>query len=57
MSASDKDRLADVNATTVQPSDPDIWAARKKNNVRLGWLVGAVVMAVFFLAIWRLRIT
>lgn len=57
MSASDKDRSADVNATPVQPSDSDVWDNRKKNNVRLGWLVGAVVMAIFFLAIWRLRIT
>jgi hypothetical protein len=56
MSESDKDSLAPVN-TEAASSAPDVWADRKKNSIRLGWICGAVVMAVFFLAIWRLRIT
>ncbi|GEM_PF-2055145 len=57
MNASDHSLSAPVNTAGTPSSAPDIWAARRKNNIRLGWLCGAVVMAVFFLAIWRLRIS
>ena len=57
MSAPDHSLTAQVNTEPTPSSAPDAWAARRKNNIRLGWICGAVVMAVFFLAIWRLRIS
>ena len=43
----------------VQPGqvNPTDLANRQKNNVRLGWVCGAIAMAVFSLALWKIRIT
>ena len=37
------------------PQDRDVWAQRQRNNVRLGWLFGAVALALFFVALWKYR--
>ena len=36
-------------------ADPDAQDQRQRNNVRLGWVFGAVALALFFLALWQYR--
>ena len=45
-----------------QPDSPhplrvarDVWAQRQRNNARLGWVFGAVALALFLLALWQYR--
>jgi hypothetical protein len=39
-----------------QPSPArDEWASRRANNVRLGMILGGVVLALFLVAIWKYR--
>lgn len=35
--------------------DPQEWEKRKASNVRLGWIVGLVVVLMFFGALWKYR--
>jgi hypothetical protein len=35
--------------------DGEVWAQRRRNNVRLGWFFGAVAIALFFVALWKYR--
>ncbi len=35
--------------------DPQIWAQRQRNNVRLAWVFGALAVALFFVALWKYR--
>lgn len=37
------------------PNHSDEWAARRASNVRLGLILGAVVLALFLIAIWKYR--
>jgi hypothetical protein len=43
--------------TQLTQADLPEWAGRQKRNVRLGLICGAIAMAVFLLAIWKIRIT
>ena len=42
---------------TPHPSgtDAEVWAQRQRNNARLGWVFGAVALALFLLALWQYR--
>lgn len=42
-------------ATPATAHDPQIWAQRQRNNVRLAWVFGALAVALFFLALWKYR--
>lgn len=35
--------------------DPQEWDKRKTANARLGWLVGVIVLLMFFGALWKYR--
>lgn len=35
--------------------DPQEWDRRKGANVRLGWMVGVIVLLMFFGALWKYR--
>jgi hypothetical protein len=35
--------------------DPDTWALRRRNNVRLGWMFAALAVVLFLVAIWKYR--
>jgi len=37
------------------PTDTDVWAQRRRNNVRLGWALGAVAVAIFLIAVLKYR--
>ncbi len=41
--------------TTKPKLDPQEWEKRKSANARLGWVVGAIVLAMFFGALWKYR--
>jgi hypothetical protein len=36
-------------------ADSEEWASRGASNVRLGLILGAVVLALFLIAIWKYR--
>ena len=36
-------------------ADADYWAAKRASNVRMGWKVGAVVVLIFLVALWKFR--
>jgi len=46
-----------VATEATRQADLPEWAGRQKNNLRLGLICGAIAMAVFLLAIWKIRIT
>lgn len=33
----------------------EVWAARKRNNVRLAWAFGGLALFLFVMALWKLR--
>ncbi|MBP8286031.1 MAG: hypothetical protein KAX57_04240 [Rhodoferax sp.] len=35
--------------------DPQEWEKRKATNARLGWVVGVIVLLMFFGALWKYR--
>ncbi len=41
--------------TTKPKFDPQEWEKRRAANARLGWVVGAIVLAMFFGALWKYR--
>ena len=41
--------------TPPTAQDPQIWAQRQRNNVRLAWVFGALAVALFFVALWKYR--
>lgn len=41
--------------TPVAPEDSAIWAQRQRNNVRLGWVFGALAVVLFMVALWKYR--
>ena len=45
-----------VKDTPQKTSVPaEVWAARKRNNVRLAWAFGGVAIFLFVMALWKLR--
>jgi hypothetical protein len=36
-------------------ADAQEWARRKKNNVRLAYLMGGVAVVIFLISIWKYR--
>ena len=46
-----------MNQPDTKPSSADAaeWARRQRNNVRLGWVLGALAVALFLLALWKYR--
>ena len=46
-----------MSAPKLQNPDPnsDEWANRRPNNVRLGLILGGVVLVLFLIAIWKYR--
>ncbi len=36
-------------------ADSDEWTRRRASNVRLGLILGGVVLALFLIAIWKYR--
>jgi len=36
-------------------ADAQEWASRRKNNVRLAYVMGAIAVALFLLSIWKYR--
>jgi hypothetical protein len=41
---------------TAKPElDPHEWDKRKAANARLGWMVGVIVLLMFFGALWKYR--
>jgi uncharacterized protein (UPF0303 family) len=43
-----KDKQASV-------ADAQEWARRKKNNVRLAYLMGGIAVAIFLISLWKYR--
>ena len=41
--------------TSSRSVDADVWAQRRRNNVRLGWALGAVAVVIFLVAILKYR--
>lgn len=41
--------------TNVPLMDSDEWEKRKRGNKRLGYLFGAIVLAIFLGSIWKYR--
>lgn len=41
--------------TPSTPVDSDVWAQRQRANARLGWIFGAIAVALFLLALWKYR--
>ncbi len=41
--------------TPGQDFDAAEWDKRKRNNKRLGYLIGAIVLAIFLGSIWKYR--
>jgi len=35
--------------------DAQEWDKRRASNIRLGWIVAAIVLAMFFGALWKYR--
>jgi len=35
--------------------DPQEWDKRRRANLRLAWVVAAIVLAMFFGALWKYR--
>lgn len=35
--------------------DPDVWASRRRNNVRLGLILAGVAVALFLVSLWKYR--
>lgn len=33
----------------------DVWAQRRRNNVRLGWALGLMAIAIFLIAVLKYR--
>jgi hypothetical protein len=46
-----------VNKPSPQPSrfDPEEWEKRKRDNKRLGYVFGAIVLLIFLGSIWKYR--
>jgi hypothetical protein len=44
-----------LSKTPSSNADADVWAQRRRNNVRLGWALGAVAVAIFLIAILKYR--
>lgn len=57
MKALEESTTVATEATQLRQADLPEWAGRQKNNQRLGLICGAIAMAVFLLAIWKIRIT
>jgi hypothetical protein len=36
-------------------ADSEEWTRRRASNVRLAWMLGGVVLALFLIAIWKYR--
>ncbi|MBK9347025.1 MAG: hypothetical protein IPN06_11680 [Burkholderiales bacterium] len=41
--------------TPATAHDPQVWAQRQRNNVRLAWVFGALAVALFLVALWKYR--
>ena len=57
MKALEESTTVATEVTQLRQADLPEWAGRQKNNLRLGLICGAIAMAVFLLAIWKIRIT
>ena len=46
-----------MNKPTAHPSrfDPEEWEKRKRDNKRLGYVFGAIVLLIFLGSIWKYR--
>lgn len=40
---------------TRTQAEAALWEQRKRNNLRLGWVLGVVAMVIFGLALWKFR--
>lgn len=43
------------NNATPSPVPAEVWAQRRRNNVRLAWVFGGLAFLLFVMALWKLR--
>ncbi len=36
-------------------ADAEEWASRRKNNLRLAYLMGAIAVVIFLISLWKYR--
>lgn len=41
--------------TKPASADAQEWASRRKNNVRLAYLMGGIAVVIFLISIWKYR--
>ena len=46
---------ASNNNSTTSSVPAEVWAQRRRNNVRLAWAFGGVAIFLFVMALWKLR--
>lgn len=39
----------------ITPHERALWSTRQRNNVRLAWMLGALALALFLIALWKYR--
>lgn len=47
--------MVDEKSTELAQAEAQEWASRRKNNVRLAYLMGGIAFVLFLISLWKYR--